>query len=236
MTPHTGYNCLSHWFPILQAAIPANVPRTEIIQAPSDLHLVLDGQQPTDWEFFMSDLRVAADHFGYPCFLRTGHTSDKHSWKRTCHVTGPDDFGPHVCALVEFSECCGIVGLPYNVFAVREWLPGPALAVCPRYGGMPVREEYRFFVRDGKIECRHPYWPAEALVRGGAVAADMPAVIGQSRAGEVSELVLRAAAAFPGYWSMDALWTDRGWFITDMALGADSWHWPGCSAAPDAGA
>lgn len=32
-------------------------------------------------------------------------------------------------------------------------------------------------------------------------------------------------------WSVDVLETRRGWFVTDMAEAARSFHWPGCEHA-----
>ena len=31
------------------------------------------------------------------------------------------------------------------------------------HGKMPVSTEVRTFLRDGAIECMHPYWPPEAI-------------------------------------------------------------------------
>ena len=224
-------NSISYWFPILELAIPECIPKTEIIHSPNLLAL-LDGKMPEGWEGFINQLRAVGERVGYPCFLRTGHTSGKHFWQRTCCVTGPDQIGAHVSELVEFSEGCSLVGLPHNIWAVREWLRGPVIGVAPAYGNMPVRREFRIFIRDGKVQCGHPYWPIEALLQGGCseetiAQVESMNVFGADRE-EVLALVLLVAAAFPGYWSVDCLWTDRGWMVTDMARGQDSWHWPEC--------
>ena len=228
----TDRNCLSYWFPILLEAIPESVPKTEIIKTDVQLVRLLDGETPSGFNFLLSDLRVAGDRIGYPCFLRTGHTSGKHSWKDTCLIQSPDDFASHVAALVEFSECASIVGLPYDVWAVREFLTGSVIGTAPYYGDMPVRREFRLFVRDGSICCGHPYWPVNSLLRGGCNEDTMAGVEAMNHLGDdrqaLYDLIATAAHAFPGYWSIDALWTDRGWFVTDMARGEDSWHWPGC--------
>jgi hypothetical protein len=232
-------NCLSYWFPILQSVVPANVPRTIIIPAPPDgLTSLLVGQQPDEWPMFLLALRGAGKAVGYPCFLRSGHTSDKHSWDKTCYIAKPEDFGSHVCSIVDFSECCSLIGLPYNVWAVREWLNGPIIGTAPRYCNMPVRREFRIFIRDGKIQCGHPYWPVDALLSGGCNEDTMAQVeamnhLGIDRQG-LHYLVSKVATVFDGYWSVDCLWTNQGWFVTDMALGDDSWHWPGCGRLPEA--
>ena len=76
----------------------------------------------------------------------------------------------------------------------------------------------------------HPYWPAEALERGGVADPESLAQRLSECADEeqVRELAARAGAAVGGAWSVDVLETERGWFVTDMAEAQKSWHWPGC--------
>ena len=181
---------------------------------------------------FLRKLDAEAAAIGYPVFLRTGQTSGKHSWSRTCHVTDPARLLSHVAGLVEFSECVSLMGLPCDWWAVRELLPTKPLAACPNYDGMPVCREFRCFVLGGDVRCLHPYWPAEALERGGvADAAQVAQRLSEcSDEEEVRELVARAGAAVGGAWSVDVLETERGWFVTDMAEAEKSWHWPGCAA------
>jgi hypothetical protein len=228
----SDFNCISYWFPKLLSVIPQQVPVTHIVRTNATLISLLDGQQPYRWHAFLNELSHWGESVGYPCFLRTGHTSDKHSWDKTCRIESPDQFSPHVCRLVEFSECCSMFGLPYDVWAVRQWLTGPIVGFAPCYGNMPVRREFRFFINNGKIQCEHPYWPTESLLRGGCNEDTMVAVEAMNTIGtdqpELHALVSQVAQAFPGYWSVDCLWTDSGWFVTDMARGENSWHWPEC--------
>jgi hypothetical protein len=86
---------LSYWFP--KAEIP--VPRTTIITMPLEAQKVVwkwfDGIQSDNEEqalvnAFVEELRIAALGIGFPIFLRTDHTSAKHSWKDTCFVKSPD--------------------------------------------------------------------------------------------------------------------------------------------------
>ncbi|MGV3721358.1 MAG: hypothetical protein ACO1SX_10665, partial [Actinomycetota bacterium] len=143
-----------------------------------------------------------------------------------------------VWALAEWSECCGFIGLPYGTWVVREFLPGPAEFVWDGFEGMPVRREFRAFVADADVRCLHPYWPegafqgrltpeqAAALARMNEPGADEPAL---------RDLASRAGAALAGEWSIDLLWTERGWYITDCAVASESYHWPGCphSSTPE---
>jgi hypothetical protein len=181
---------------------------------------------------FVSELQEAADQIGYPAFLRTGQGSGKHQWSRCCYLAKRDMVADHVVNLVEWSHMVDMMGLPTDVWCVREMLPVKPIGVCERYRGMPVVKEFRFFVRDGKIVCRHPYWPLDALNEGG-FAADVPEGWYEEFCripDEVEPLAARVAQAFAGdgAWSVDLLETDRGWYVTDMAEAERSFHFPGC--------
>ena len=227
---------MSYWLPKLEAAgLP--VPRTTLVPmsraAFRDVFNVFDGKPLEDpANEFLQELGAAAAEIGYPVFLRTGMTSGKHSWSRTCYLAYPERLLSHVASLIEFSECVSFVGLPCSWWAVRELLPTMPLAACPNYDGMPVCREFRCFVLDGAVRCLHPYWPTEALERGGvANAAQVAERLSECfDEEEVRALAARAGAAVGGAWSVDVLETERGWFVTDMAEAEKSWHWPGCSA------
>lgn len=237
--------CLSFWFPALLAAgLP--VPRTEIVRLSEedqdDLMAVVmagEGYGPPKGDGFdrlVSQLRTHADRIGYPCFLRSGHFSGKHSWADTCYVTGPEQIADHVKAIQYMGECFSMMGMPCGVWVIREFLkpkPYDVAFHADRFGGMPVRREFRVFVRDGVVECLHPYWPPDAfedrvpLTEGQAAALAAMNEPGIHEA-EIRGLAARVGAVLPGYWSVDVLSTDRGWYVTDMAEGGQSWHWPEC--------
>lgn len=244
-------NCLSYWFPKLQAAgVP--VPRTKIVMRPDGLHepmmSALDGLPfGAECDGFFRELAVAVEEIGLPCFLRTGQTSGKHNWSRTCYVADAEKIRTHVVALIEFSECCDFLGLPWNVWCVRELLPTKPLLTLGDYGNFPVVKEFRYFVSGGSVVCRHPYWPLRALQEGMTipeVSAGQPLrrlldMIDRTYK-ELSEpssaadaLAQRVAAAFDsdGAWSVDVLSTESGWYVTDMAEAARSFHWEGCQHA-----
>lgn len=226
--------CMSYWLAKLEAAgLP--VPRTTLVPMPReafrDVFRLFDGKElEGPGHEFLEKLDCAAAAIGYPVFLRTGQTSGKHSWARTCYVTDPNRLLSHVASLVEFSECVSLIGLPCDWWAVRDLLPTMPLALCHSYEGMPVCREFRCFVEDGDVRCMHPYWPAEALERGGVADPESLAQRLSECADEeqVRELAARAGAAVGGAWSVDVLETERGWFVTDMAEAQKSWHWPGC--------
>lgn len=240
-------SCLSYWFPTLKSAgVP--VPRTEIVRTGVNLLLACFGEPPDgprpEMEFrsFVAELTDAARRLSPagPWFLRTGQGSGKHNWKNCCHVTDLTRLDRHVAGLVEWSECVDFLGLPWNVWAVREMLPTEPVTTLPRYGDMPLVREVRAFIKDGRVVCTHPYWPAGA-VREGLRGADGAYIDDLVR--EVccvpkylvgwAGLLDRVADAFAGdgAWSVDVLDTARGWYVTDMAPAESSWHWPGCATA-----
>lgn len=235
--------CMSYWLPKLyEAKLP--IPDTILVrlcrEEAWDIFQVFDGKPITGKANpFFARLKGAADRIGYPCFLRTGHTSNKHSWERTCFLQTPDDLVQHVVALIEFSECCCMFGVPYDVWAVRGLLPTIPYGVCEYYGNMPICKEFRFFVDDGDVRCWHPYWPKDALKQGKAkffegfsykkllspwgVKTDGPSPLLR-----LFELAEQAGKAVGGSWSVDLLETKGGWYITDMAEAKQSFHWVGC--------
>jgi hypothetical protein len=241
-------NCLSYWFPRLQAGnVP--VPKTEIISTEGcDLTQLLDGNTPDGYDLFMWRMKDAVAHIGEPAFLRTGHTAVKHSWNRTCFLKSAADLANHVAYLVDISVC---FDLPTNVWAVRELLPTTPLITMPNYGDMPLVTEIRAFIRDGRKICAHPYWPMKAIFqgiqnRGGGLVAEEPPLESPERlvASQMfnksisandpvaaNDLAATVAAIFKddGAWSVDMLKTKDGKFVvTDMAQAHRSFHWENC--------
>lgn len=219
-SPQHDPTCLSHWFPIIEAAgLP--VPRTEIIRTVVDLCELFDGKEPEGMGGLIALIKAAGDRLGWPCFLRTGHTSAKHSWKDTCFLPSPEVVGQHIYNIAEFSECAGIIGIPYNVWVVREMLPVTPLYHC--FQGMPVVPEVRVFVDGSRVAYMNPYWPAEALEEGSPTNAAWRDTYEQDHGITTKEeaicadLASRAGGVLGGQWSVDLLKTNKGWFLTDMA-------------------
>jgi hypothetical protein len=231
----TDLNALSYWFPKLEAAgLP--VPKTAILQMPEaaqqDQWALFDGQEgPGGMPAFVEEIAAAAEPIGYPFFLRTDHTSGKHNWEKTCFVPSKEKIAEHVSEIVLFSEMADFMGLPWTTWAVREMLPTIPLGTCPRYGNMPICREFRFFVKEGEIQCHHPYWPLAALQDGRAPAdLDYAELCRMPDPEALMDLARRAGRAVPGHWSIDILETKRGWMVTDMAEARRSFHLEGCTA------
>lgn len=237
MSDRLDKTALSYWFPLIEAAgLPA--PKTLITTMPREameaIFPAFDGLEPkaehlTAHLAFVDKLIEMGREVGFPCFLRTDHTSGKHEWERTCYVNSEADMRNHVFSIIEYSEMCSLVGVPWGTWVVREFLPTMPLGTCPNYGNMPLCREFRFFVGDGEVRCWHPYWPLESLEQGGA---DTSLFDRLSAAPEdyksLHELAHRTARALEGSWSVDILETKRGWYVTDMAEAHKSFHWEGC--------
>lgn len=229
---------LSYWFPkLVDAGLP--VPETRFCVMPQAAREAVfallwgENADQSPVEPFLAELRGQAERIGAPIFLRTDHTSGKHQWSEACFVRDLDNLGAHVCQIAEYSEIAGgLFGLPWQVWVVREMLPTLPVATCPAYSDMPVCKEFRFFVDGGSIDCFHPYWPRDALEQGGANLNDkeFAALCEPTDLPMLRDIAARAGEAVGGRWSVDMLWTARGWFVTDMAEAEKSYHWEGCPA------
>lgn len=221
-------NSLNFWFPKIEAAgLP--VPRTLIATADCDLTSLIDGELPSCWHDLIAHLKLFAEEIGLPCFLRTGHTSGKHSWNETCYLESLDDLETQVANLVEYSVLADIMGLPTDVWAVRELIETEPLFYA-FHGRMPIVREFRLFVRDDKIEHIQPYWPSDAIEAPSD--PDWHAILTKASKlwphdTSLCGLAVQAVEAVGGgYWSVDFLRdkNEKAW-LTDMADGDRSFRW-----------
>lgn len=221
--------CLSYWFPLIEAAgLP--VPKTRIIDYgdPWELIKLCDGDTPDNWQGLLDRVAAAVGEIGLPCFLRTGQTSAKHDWKKTCFLEKREDISGHIAEIVMFSGC---VDLETDTWVVREMIKTRPMFTA-FHGAMPITREFRFFMKDG--ECTHvqPYWPADAIDGHQPSIANWRDLLEDASKLDAGEFLLllkgsqKANAAVPGYWSIDWLETaDRGWVLTDMAEVERSYKW-----------
>lgn len=221
------------------------VPKTKIVRTGIDLTPLCDGLIPDGLCGFLAEINVAIGRLTDnaspppPVFLRTGQGSGKHDWRNTCYLdlAAGDTIPNHVAALVKWSHLVDIFGLPTDVWVVREFLSLQAKFRAMSYGGMPVAREYRAFMVGGRLQCLHPYWPYDAVAQGKPDVSDWRDE--WARISEMSpalwnlvrRLVGRIAPHFDGAgdWSIDICpTTDGQWYVTDMAVAGDSFHWTAC--------
>jgi hypothetical protein len=224
-------SCLSIWYPKIKDLVPT--PRTEIVRTSVDLEQLWDHKIPDGYATFLRKLKEAVRRVGLPVFLRTGCGSAKHGWKDTCYLDDISKIEQHVYEIMEFH---GMADLPSNIWVVREFLCSPHRFTA-FYGKMPITKERRYFVKDGKVICHHPYWPKVAIEGQGpskrnwkAILADLNSETPQEVADLTAktELVGRAVGDF---WSVDWLFAENNWYLTDMGVGEQSYHWPDCPLA-----
>ena len=226
-------NDMAYWLPLVQRA-GLTGPATRLLTVAHDLSWYLDGPNAEyEPELFglIADIQQAGDHFGWPCFLRTGHTSGKHHWRDTCYLPHRGVIAEHLVALVEYSNVVDFMGLPCTTFAVRQLIPTAPLFRCCGFRDLPIAREFRFFVRDGIIEHRQFYWPTRAIADGSPDNRHWRADLKRARRftdedAPVLCLVERAARALPGYWSVDVMQAaDGAWWLIDCAEGDRSFRY-----------
>lgn len=222
-------NSLSYWFPKLQS-IDVPVPRTKIIKTDVDFWPWLDGEPAKGAYEFLARIKEDVSVFGLPLFLRTGHTSAKHSWKNSCYVETVESLGRNVFELIEYSAMA-MPCLPLDEWVLREFLDLDTRFTA-FHGDMPINNERRYFIENGEIICRHPYWPPDAFETTRTSTEDWREILEEmnsEEAPELEELTLRVASVFDGGWSVDWAKLKNGeWIAIDMAMAGDSFHWKGC--------
>ena len=233
-----------YWWPkIKDLDIPQ--PKTEFVNVDTNEILeVLNHRQDTIPQ--EKEIKKIADSFNYPIFVRSDHLSDKHNWKDTCYVPDSDSLMPHIYRIAEASLMMSMMGeLGPNAVFVREFISFE-MAGFTAFERFPVSKEVRCFVRDGGLECVHPYWFDDAVNAANntvkkigtgepisqehwkKMLADMNMLTDYDTA-EIKRCAGIAANEFDGYWSADlAKGIDGKWYMIDMARGEVSFHLPGC--------
>lgn len=232
-------NCLSYWFPKLEE-VGLPVPKTVWIDFDQKIGGVSEALRKMFWMEDLNDLeterlskftyslKFMAQSIGYPLFMRTGQTSHKHSWEETCLVTNEKQLIKNAQALTEYSLMADMkTGLPINVWALRQIIETtPAFFA---FNNMPITKEFRYFIKEGKIDHVQPYWPADAIEghtqdKDWRLKLEAMNKLRKDEEKDVLELINKVATIFDGYWSVDVLKDKFGkWYVTDMATGEDSY-------------
>lgn len=229
-----GKFSLKH-LPAKDPGFKLRVPDTIFVNYPygPELGYMADGERPRGLEYLTAAIDLAAQQFGYPVFIRTEQSSDKHSWKDTCYLTAKKDIEQHIYGLLEHSM---MAGWPHDFFAIRRLIP--TTPICTAfYGDMPVAKERRLFINKGEVVCNHPYWPDEAFTDGEGNRRDNVTdeqiaelqVLSEADKEQLTRAAEWVSKHIYGYWSIDFLQDSNGdWWCIDMAIGSNSYHWPDC--------
>jgi hypothetical protein len=225
--------CLSYWYPKTHS-LPS--PSTLFVEAPITTGMLADKGElyREQIEKIESMVEEHAHCHTFPMFFRTGQTSGKHNWNQNCVLGSVDEVESRVRNLAQHSHIVSMVGLPLNVWAVREWID--IQHEFTAFGGMPVGREYRFFVQKGKVMHCQPYWPEEALE--GYTNADgwkedlrdlnqMPPPYGAIDIALLAADRITERFDYPeSCWSVDVCKTEEpSWMMTDMAPAERSYFW-----------
>jgi hypothetical protein len=226
-------NSMLYWFPRIEnLGIP--IPRTAMIKSRlsyADACDMVDGKKNSRVEVLFEQVEEAASSFAFPVFLRGDQSANKHDWNKSCYVVAPARLRS---AMVNITEFAFIVDIGIAGYAIREFLDLDWRFKA--FNGMPIAAERRYFVRDGNVECWHPYWPETAIERPTSKNwLQELRELQAPRPGEVELLARHAETigkALGGYWSVDFCRHSNGtWYVTDMARGDDSYHWGTCPRA-----
>ena len=218
------------------------MPKTTLIMHPNIIigkpisYDPLDGKPEPAFDTMLEKVKEAAAEIGYPVFIRSDGTANKHDWKNSCYVESEDQLRSHICNILEMTAMT-MAGLSFNGVAVREFLELD-WKFKAFYGEMPIAREFRMFVKDGVCECMHPYWPPASIQRASIdnwyeVLTEMQTIKNSTEGSELTLLAEKVGESIAGHWSIDLCQLkDKRWFMTDMAVAEDSYHWGTCPNAP----
>jgi len=231
-------NSLLYWYPkIKNLGVPT--PKTEIVLLNDDeKQAYYRGEDCFDLARLEREIkRAISENFSLPVFLRTDEFSNKHFWKRSCYLNSLQNLREHLFEIISGSRLADFLGgLPIEAIIVREYIEMD-FRFRAFFGEMPVNPERRYFVRDGKVECHHPYWTEDAIGNGTAkdkLPFNWKKILSnlnfesQEELNILNRYSITVANTIQGYWSIDYCKAKNGrWILIDMAEGDKSWH-PSC--------
>lgn len=234
MSEEQDKDSMLYWYPFIKD-LPIPQPRTIIVMLnEEELEGAYNEQIPKS---LIEKIECVCDTMFYPCFLRTDQASGKHSWKKSCYVDKKKDLWKHILEVIEFNLCADLMGLDFKALIVREFIPMDSRFTA-FYGDMPVNPERRYFIKDGKVVCHHPYWIEEAIEQGGKEPSisnwrEVSKEINTETPEEIELLTKYALmvgkALLEGSWSVDFCKAKDGrWILIDMATAQKSWHPEDC--------
>lgn len=223
------------WLPkIVEAGI--STPQTELVKYEHEaVREVFDGGEPKAFDELLVMVRTACKKIGYPIFVRTDLSSAKHDGPKAYRINKEEDIPRAIYATLEDNEMkFWLEPEGSKAILVREWLELQSpFAAFNRHA---IAYEWRFFANAERVICFHPYWPESSIeFYGGAKEPDgwrealrtlhqIPENIEELKA-----VAVKAAGLYGTVASIDMA-QDRNtrWWLTDMAIAEDSFHWPDC--------
>lgn len=228
------YTRMGYWWPLV-FDIDVPKPVTKIIPLTKEASMAFvypDSADPKAIDALkkaVADVRNEAKTlFGFPVFMRTDLISGKHDWKNSCFVASENNINRCIVGLAEANSLAEVVP---EAVVLREYIPLES-AFTAFFGDMPVAKERRYFVRNGRVQCHHPYWPEDSIVffkdNEPNNWREKLAELNRETDEEITLLTGYAeklASVLNDYWSLDfAKGKDGVWYFIDAARGELSWH------------
>ena len=178
-----------HYLPENYEAIKAFTPKTTF--------------KKLDSAFSIADFQAEIDAFGNdPIVIKDYVKSQKHYWHEACFIPDASDKEQVNAVVSKFLELQGPdlnEGLVFRAFVELEALTEHSES------GMPLTEEFRLFVKDGKVMAAYPYWDEGDYQSVEPVIDDFKAVIPKIKS---------------NFFTMDiAMQKDGKWIIVELGDG-----------------
>lgn len=226
-----------YWYPKVKD-LPIPQPKTVIVKIPNKILFSYAMKGDTEiLKKYMPQINKAIEEVGIPFFMRTDLCSAKHDWKNTCYVTDKKRIMRHIFMLLEYHHLVSLAGeiTNYQALVFREFIEMDTGYTA--FNDMPVNPERRYFIRNGKVLCHHPYWIKDAIrrpsVKNWEKISDKMNKETEEEVKLLTKYAKMIADRFDGYWSIDFCKAKDGrWFLIDMAVGEESWH-PKCKYCPE---
>lgn len=222
----TDKNSLLYWFPKTEN-LGIRVPKTISIKDEYDLV-----SETIPIVFIKKIKKIISKNFTLPVFIRTDLASNKWRWNKSCYLVDINNLSRNLWEVIEFNQMADMIGLPFEAICIREYIP--MKKAFEAFWGMPINPERRYFIKDGKVLCHHPYWPVEAIkfhtrkVKNWQNKLEKVNRESKKEIAILTEYTQRVANVFEGFWSVDfCLSATDEWILIDMAEGEKSWH-PEC--------
>lgn len=220
-------NSMLYWWPLIKD-LPIPKPWTILVEASWKVWVgLLDGKPLPD--AVVAELLSASTKTGFPLFMRTDLASAKHDYKWTCYVPDASHLFKNLGALI---DCTVAQDLTPSAIALRRYIP--LASTFTAWRGLPIARERRYFIKDGQVQCHHPYWPADAVAKGRPTVQHWQEELARLNYEDSSEVdrltscTTWVGQVVAGYWSVDFAYGQNGeWYLIDMAEGERSWH-PEC--------
>src|SRR3990167_11027338 len=220
----TRLNDVTFWYPVLfRNKVPT--PKTIILYTNVEMEQLAMGETPKGIAEFLNELRGALDKVGYPAFLRTGYSINKHDWEESCFISADSNLLSHVRNLAEHSTImCIDRFIPCDFWAVREFIETESF-FSEFAGKMPITKERRFFIKNGEVLCSHSYWPKEVFENVDKKLVDELNFFSDEDKKTMYRMAKYISNLFTGGWSVDFLKGKNGtWYCTDMSIAESSYH------------